>query len=92
MAASTMQRADVTEPGTRGWLQRPEEGREEEGDGIRGQSPGESELCCGMRSTLWSLVAFLYLPQEMTRKVAIPGWREGMERMRLFPKVHTQWM
>lgn len=28
MGASRMQRADVTEPGTRGWLQRPEEGRE----------------------------------------------------------------
>lgn len=35
MAASTMQRADVTEPGTRGWLQRPEEGREE-GEGGSG--------------------------------------------------------
>lgn len=33
MAASGMQRADVTEPGTRGRLQRPEEGREEEGTG-----------------------------------------------------------
>jgi hypothetical protein len=35
MAASRMQRADVTEPGTRGWLQRSEEGREEEEDGSR---------------------------------------------------------
>lgn len=35
MSASGMQRADVTEPGTRGKLQRPEEGREEEGDGTR---------------------------------------------------------
>lgn len=44
MAASIMQRADVTEPGTRGWLQRPEEGREEEGDGIRDSHP-ESQNC-----------------------------------------------
>lgn len=43
-AASTMQRADVTEPGTRGWLQRPEGGREEEGDGM-GDSHPESQNC-----------------------------------------------
>lgn len=81
-----MQRADVTEPGTRGRWQRPEEGQKEEAEDRMGDT-GESELCCGKRSTLWNLVAFPYFSQEMTKKVAIPrvAERDGKDEEEALP-------
>lgn len=81
-----MQRADVTEPGTRGRWQRPEEGKEEEA-GMGSGDTGRSELCCEKTSTLRNLVAFPYFSQEMTKKVAIPrvAERDGKDEEEALP-------